>query len=106
MWVRQKTAPAELTQTCSVPRPRGHLWPISRGPKRWEQVSIAEPKYVQSCREKGGTRIGAALQRIVEGSLAIGVSVASGFINGMNKYMTISQRSDNKKVFYSVFKNY
>lgn len=49
---------AGLTQTFSVPRTRGPLWPMSGGPKRWGQVRIAKPEYVQSmsCREKGSTR--------------------------------------------------
>ena len=75
---------AGLTQTFSVPRTRGPLWPMSGGPKKWEQVRIAKPEYVQACREKGSP------QR-AEVSLAIGVSVASVFIDGMNKYMHIPQ---------------
>lgn len=48
---------AGLTQTFSVPRTREPLWPMRRGPRRWEQVRIAKPEYVQgmSCREKGST---------------------------------------------------
>lgn len=52
---------AELIELCPVPRTRGTLWPMSRGPKRREQMTLANPKYVQSRREKGSTKLGATL---------------------------------------------
>lgn len=62
-------------------------------PKKWEQMAIAKPKYVQSWRDKGGTQLGTALQRVAEVSLAtsqaLGVPVASVFMKRMNKYINI-----------------
>lgn len=62
-------------------------------PKKWEQIAIAKPKYVQSWRDKGGTQLGIALQRVAEVSLAtsqaLGVPVASVFMKRMNKYINI-----------------
>lgn len=57
------------------------------GSKRWERVTIAKSKSVQSQREKSSTRLRTVLQRRAEASLTIGVSGASAFINRMNDYM-------------------